>query len=292
MRNLFVTLGAISGLFVIFCAVVFGVPAYLASGPALHAEPADFSLSESWLVRPEARPEAVWEGDWGLDVFIIPPMADTLHKHGVISLLDHASETGDLLIDNGIMDPLSSIGAVYMPGLRVPTQASPTPDWSATRSDLVAALASYAETDNRGRALAIYSAMGAVGPVTDLETVLDEAGAGDLADRLVLIISPEDFDDPSLLVEGFPNAAVLSMDMETAPRSWGQRLALPSVATSWSMPEDAGAVRAALQAAADTALDRASQNARKMVEPFGAIEIVREAPVNKPCEAGLRCQRD
>lgn len=289
MRFSLVTIACLFGL---YSAAVWGIPAYLASGTVATAASPDFASDEGWLLRPEARTDAVWENGWALDVIVVPTVPDVLTGHGLLATHNDTIRTATLAQQNSAIEHLKGDGAVYIPAIRMPSPSTKSPDWSTARGDLVAALNEYAKTDNRGRAVAFFADGNSLELLNDLPGLLEEAEAIDLIDRTVLVVTASEVDIASLSLTAFPNAQHHAMGLAQVPATANRWLALPLTATYYVDPAEDDAVGSALDGAVSASLQRATDNARKTVEPFGGFEIVREAPVNKPCEAGLRCHRD
>ncbi|MEM9739407.1 MAG: hypothetical protein AAF829_06020 [Pseudomonadota bacterium] len=289
MRYLFVSLAAIAGLALFSVGIRIGVPAYLATGTPLGAEPADFTVDAGWIKRPETRPDAVWEGGWALDFFVLPPVPDTLQRHGSVSTDAGKAHTAVFSQTTDLVSLLEAHGAVYMPALRMPSQVTAAPDWEMTRSDLVSALSVYTNSDNRGRAMVFVADASTWWLVQSLSDILSAAGSPDVEDRVVLVMSPTVLAQPD---HSMSNAQYHSLNMHAAKGFLQHLLAMPQKAPTWQLPENTPESDNRIQSLVQDALERATQTSAKAVEPFGAIEIIREAPINRPCEAGLRCGRD
>lgn len=293
MRIIFYVLAGLLAVALIIACAVFGLPAYLASGTAPALDVPNFESDDGWILRPETPPPAVWEAGWAIDVIIVPQVPNTFDQAGLVSSETPGLETywrarneelGALFERHG--------AAVYMPSLRIPSQASQSPDWTAGRSDLERALQTYFERDNRGRAVMFYTEGESSTLLGALPDSLRAAGADEASDRILILASAGQSLKTDLLVsDGLANARPLILPLENQ-RSVTTLLAWPNSAEPLAIPGDGNAVDAQIEEAFSAAIERARTNARKSVEPFGAFETVREAPVNRPCEAGLRCQRD
>ncbi|MEL6661512.1 MAG: hypothetical protein AAFR33_00820 [Pseudomonadota bacterium] len=284
-------MAALLAVAILYASIVLGVPAYLASGAALEADAADFSTDEGWILRPDARPDAIWESGWAIDFIVLPQIPSTLHKHGLLATQSDSVSRTIRAQQSAAVDLLGAEGPVYMPALRLPTQASGTPDWNTSRDDLVAALSAYFEIDNRGRAVALYAEPPLDTLLTDVPQLLEEAGAASAADRVVLILKPGDSGASLTASDALPNAAVFELGLGQSSAGLSGLMSLPTPSTVWTLDQNAQTT-GSLGAAVAQALQRAESNARRTAEPFGAFEVVREAPINRPCEAGLRCRRD
>jgi hypothetical protein len=110
------------------------------TGPALPSF--DYAAAESWAVRPQTPPPAVWESGWAFDVVILASGAalQTGDADGVRRSRNKAEEEA-----RELASAFGTIGKVYVPFLRA----------SDPGSDLAPALAAYIANDNRGRALVI-----------------------------------------------------------------------------------------------------------------------------------------
>lgn len=154
----------------------------------------DYAEADSWAVRPETKPPAVWEMGWAFDVLVLA--SDAALGTGDGDAVGRArTKAADLAAT------FDDIGEVYVPFLRE----------SDLSGDLTAALTAYLANDNRGRALLV---------ATDL-TLTPEAAAAFTADPLlrdrfagVLVFGEE------AEAAGFPAAtdmaAVCSRRYETA----------------------------------------------------------------------------
>jgi len=130
------------------------------AGPPLQAF--DYSSADSWAVRPETKPPAVWETGWALDVLVLASGAAVGPGEGDArgrARAEAEEEAADLAA------AFDDIGEVYVPFLRA----------SDPGADLTAALTAYLANDNRGRALLI---------ATDLP-LTPEAAAAFAADPLL-----------------------------------------------------------------------------------------------------------
>jgi hypothetical protein len=110
------------------------------AGPALPSF--DYAAAESWAVRPQTPPAAVWESGWAFDVLILASGAalETGDADRARRSRNKAEEEA-----RELASAFDAIGKVYVPFLRA---SDPGPD-------LAAALAAYIANDNRGRALVI-----------------------------------------------------------------------------------------------------------------------------------------
>jgi hypothetical protein len=292
MRYFIYSAGALGGLFAVFAIAILGVPAALGSGQPLSPPAANFKTEEGWILRPDTQPDAVWESGWAIDVIMIPQVPDTLSRHGLVSTAAPRVSRRLEQRNKGLVELLQPHSAVYMPALRMPSQASSDADWDTARGDLAEALAIYLSADNRGRAIAFY-AEGETGRLLEgLPNLLQQAGDEGAIERVVILVSPSAPARPTAQVNTAPNGEVLELDLEPRAGSVLRFLAWPNPSQFWRVPDDTTELANELEAAFSAALKRVQDNAPKTVEPFGAIEIVREAPVNRPCEAGLRCRLD
>jgi len=292
MRYFIYSAGALGALIAVFAIVILGVPAILGSGQPLSPPAADFTTSEGWIVRPDTQPDAVWESGWAIDVIMIPQVPDTLSRHGLVSTTAPKVRRGLEQRNRGLVELLDAHGAVYMPALRLPSQASADADWETARGDLAQALASYLSADNRGRAIAFY-AEGETGRLLEgLPDLLRAAQDEGAIERVVMLVSPAAQGGWTAQANTTPNGEVLELGLEPGGGSVFRFLAWPNASEFWQVPGNTTELAIELEAAFRAAVSRAEANAPKTVEPFGAMEIVREAPVNRPCEAGLRCRRD
>ncbi len=292
MRYVIYSAGALGALIAVFAIVIHGVSAILGSGQPLSPPAADFTTREGWIVRPDTQPDAVWESGWAIDVIMIPQVPDTLSRHGLVSTTAPKVRRGLEKRNEDLVELLDAHGAVYMPALRMPSQASSDADWEAARGDLAEALASYLSADNRGRAIAFY-AEGETGRLLEgLPHLMQQARDERAIERVVILVSPAATAGWTAQVNTVPIGEALELGLEPGGGSALRFLAWPNPSEFWQVPDDTTELEAELETAFSAALSRVQDNAPKTVEPFGAMEIVREAPVNRPCEAGLRCRRD
>lgn len=158
----------------------------------------NYAEAESWAVRPEAPPPAVWESGWDIDVVLVsagaaiePGEAETAGKR----FQDSAKSLSDLSA------AFAPIGPVYAPLLRR----------AKTSADLEAALRHYLAEDNRGRAFVIAT-----------DTVLPDSFASSLAadpllrDRFAGILTFGDTPQAAGFAPGTNKADVCSRRYEAA----------------------------------------------------------------------------
>lgn len=102
----------------------------------------DYALADSWAVRPETKPPAVWETGWAFDVLVLANGAALGTGEGDAGSRARSKaeeEAADLA------EAFDGIGAVYVPYLRA----------SDLGSDVTSATSAYLANDNRGRALLV-----------------------------------------------------------------------------------------------------------------------------------------
>lgn len=122
----------------------------------------DYAEADSWAVRPETKPPAVWEMGWAFDVLVLA--SDAALGTGESDAGGRArTKAADKAAD--LAAAFDDIGEVYVPFLRE----------SDLSGDLTAALTAYLANDNRGRALLV---------ATDLP-LTPEAAAAFTADPLL-----------------------------------------------------------------------------------------------------------
>ncbi len=211
----------------------------------------DYAAPESWAVRPETPPPAVWEAGWDIDAVIISTgasietgAAETEERR----LLAAAKSLGTL------SEVFASIGPVYAPLVRA----------GNAEADIAAALQHYIEEDNRGRAFVIATD-------TALPAFLAEMLAADslLRDRFVGVLTFGETPDSAGFAPGTNKADVCSRKFE---REEGCTLAieLRKSGTNYSYSGE-GTPGGALTSGFTNWLH---DNASKLAEPLGDLEEV------------------
>lgn len=104
----------------------------------------DYTDAESWAVKPELQPPAVWEGDWDVDVVLIS-RAEALDPADTEDLQKQRDKSAGLLSERA--EALAKIGPVYAPYLRS----------ANIDEDVARALSQYQTADNRGRAFFVVT---------------------------------------------------------------------------------------------------------------------------------------
>lgn len=112
----------------------------VATGPALPTF--DYVNGDSWAVRPELPPPAVWETGWDIDVVLLAGEA-ALEISDTRAIEKRRVEAAGKL--NDLAGAFEKTGPVYAPYLRA----------ASLDEDTAAALSHYLSTDNRGRAFVI-----------------------------------------------------------------------------------------------------------------------------------------
>ena len=248
--------------------------------------PAPDPMSEAgWLLRPDTPPPAVWDSGWGIDVFMLPARPARAGGPVVISPSD-AERRSELVERTEVLaEPLSGLGPVYVPNLRLPSPAARAPDWGPARADLAAAFASYLETDNRGRAVLFAAPPGSEPLLGALAAPLSEAPEnvtvrmGGLVhfSGTTPVKPPQAICGPSIaercLVD-IPVSAVRAPLAFLSPR-------LPS---AWPAHEIVSPVtaRSALTVRRETVLAWLDKNAAREAEPLGGFETIEVAPIRRP----------
>lgn len=130
----------------ILLAVAIGAVVWSTREPEVVTGPAvptfDYTSADSWALRPETPPPAVWETGWDIDVVLIDAEA-ALEVNGDVALDKRLEDAAERLSD---LEPaFESIGHVYAPYLRA----------ANLDADTAAAITHYLQTDNRGRAFVI-----------------------------------------------------------------------------------------------------------------------------------------
>jgi hypothetical protein len=112
----------------------------IATGPAVPTF--DYAAEDSWAVKPDLPPPAVWETGWEVDVVILSAGA-ALQISDKVALENRRGDAAEELEDLGAA--FDRIGPVYAPYLRA----------ASLDADMAAALSAYIATHNRGRAFLI-----------------------------------------------------------------------------------------------------------------------------------------
>lgn len=259
--------------------------AWVTRGPPAGAPAPDPGTAEGWLMRPRAKPAAVWDSRWAVDIFMLPARPGLASAEGPVAAGDadmrrHLAERTQTLAA-----PLANIGPVYVPWLRLPGAASRDADWSEARSDLVAALAAYLETDNRGRAILFAAPPGSEPLLSGLAEGL-EAGSDRLSDRLGGIVhfsagSPLD-PPPGLCGPAIGENCVVTIPV-SARRGALSFLSpqLPGAMPGFEIDAPASA-GSALTVRRETILAWLERNAARPAEPLGGLEPIEVAPIRRP----------
>jgi hypothetical protein len=261
-----------------------GIPAWLSSGDPVSAATPDFHSQAGWIYRPETEPPAVWDDGWGVDFILLPHTPESLDKHGVISTASQPLRDRMISDSANLITLLSRHGGVYMPALRVSSAASPEPDMSATRTDLIAALSAYFETDNRGRGVALVAQDNHGALIEDPASLLAAAELEEVSDRIVLVIAPEG--QASGRSSELPNLQYATLPAETGGTHLASLMFLPNWPEFYDTIPDGEAASADLEIVVSAAVERLQENARKMVEPFGEMQAIEVPPIMRPDEPG------
>jgi hypothetical protein len=112
----------------------------IVTGPALPTF--DYATEDSWAVRPDAPPPAVWESGWDIDVLLLDTAA-ALEVSDDLTLEKRRDEAAERLEE--VASAFESIGPVYAPYIRA----------ASLDEDITAALSRYVADDNRGRAFVV-----------------------------------------------------------------------------------------------------------------------------------------
>jgi len=112
----------------------------VATGPAVPTF--DYAAGNSWAVKPDAPPPAVWETGWAIDVVLLDA-GSALEVSDTVGLEKRRNEAAEKLSDLGAA--FDSIGPVYAPYLRA----------ASLDEDAASAFTQYLASDNRGRAFVI-----------------------------------------------------------------------------------------------------------------------------------------
>jgi hypothetical protein len=112
----------------------------VATGPAVPTF--DYAAQDSWAVKPDPPPPAVWETGWEVDVVILSAGA-ALEVSDKVALRNRRDNAAGQLEDLGAA--FDRIGPAYAPYLRE----------ASLDADMAAALSAYIATRNRGRAFLI-----------------------------------------------------------------------------------------------------------------------------------------
>ena len=110
------------------------------TGPAVPTF--DYAAEDSWAVKPDLPPPAVWETGWEVDVVILSAAA-ALEISDKVALENRRGNAAEELED--LSAAFDKIGPVYAPYLRA----------ASLDADMAAALSEYLATHNRGRAFLI-----------------------------------------------------------------------------------------------------------------------------------------
>lgn len=276
---------ALAGLWLV--GVQLGYPLWLSSQPATRPAAPDFTSEAAWIVRPNPLPPAVWEGDWAVDVFLVPPRSASGTAPGQIDTMAEEARTQVLAQTQGLRESLSQLGAVYMPALRMPSPATRGGDWRPAEGDLAEALGAYMQRANRGRALVF-----AVPPSSmDLLPALEAAAAGqglDVSQRFLGVITlgePVGETVPATLCNEAVSPdcnLVLAIESSASPLALFQPRR-PGAPEAYSFVDREGEMRR-LVVFANNAVDALALGADKMVEPFGAIDVFEPTPILRPGE--------
>lgn len=276
---------AVVGLWLI--GVQLGYPLWLSGQPASRPAAPNFASETAWIVRPDALPPAVWEGDWAVDVFLIPPRPDVGRAPGHVDPTQPEVRTPLQAQTQDLREGLASLGAVYMPALRMPSPATRGGDWQAAEDDVAASLSAYMQRANRGRAVVFVVPPSSLDLLPALEAAAAAQGQ-DVSQRFLGVITlgePVSEDVPASLC----NAAVSpECNLVLAVDRAGNALNLfqprrPGAPESYKLSDPEGEARR-LAVYSNEAVGALALGADKMVEPFGVIEVFEPTPILRPGE--------
>lgn len=160
----------------------------VATGPAVATF--DYAAQDSWAVKPDLPPAAVWETGWEVDVIILSAGA-AIEISDKVALENRRDDAAGELEDLGAA--FDKIGPVYAPYLRA----------ASLDADMAAALSAYIATNNRGRAFLIatdHPLPALLVPAFESDTLLRDRFGG------VLFYG----DSATGLAEGVTSAAICS----------------------------------------------------------------------------------
>ncbi len=251
-----------------------------------HAAPSpDYATQAGWLIRPQSQPPAVWDSNWAIDVFMLPPRPGQGRAAGMIATDDANLRQHLAARAEGLADPLARIGPVYVPHLRQPAAASRQPDWSAAQRDLATAFSAYLENDNRGRAVLF-----AVPPGSEqLLPALGESLIGAppaLGERTVGLVHFSDAlqVEPPAMLCGPAVAGDCIVEIPVSARfDWKDFLSpnLPNASPEHEIISPMTA-RAALTVRRDSILAWLDRNGARPAEPLDSFETIGVAPIRRP----------
>jgi len=263
--------------------------AYFNQGEAATAPPPSYEGQDNWAHWPEPAPAPVWEAGWDVDVFLIPPMPAAAHRHGIMAASHPRARHSVVSRAEPLVGALSELGPVYMPLVRAPSPADRAPDWSESRADLAAALDTYLETRNAGRALVIAVPPGSgrlleavTRSVAQSQTGLDARLGGVVRFRQE---APKAI--PAQLCGQAAEALGCRIDIASRADSGVRKLVLPTLPGGSPLLELAApdAAQAALRARREELRAWLEANLAKRAEPLDGFETIEVAPVRKPGQA-------
>lgn len=249
------------------------------------AEAPDHTQGSGWLLRPENPPPAVWERGWAIDIFMLPARPGYGSRGKVIDPSLDAVRTQITERTEALAGPLSGIGPIYVPALRLPSPAIRDPDWSLAKSDLTNAFAAYLETDNRGRAILIAVPPGSEPLLGALSPPLAEASKN-LKDRMAGLVQyntdvpanpPDEICGPAIMQQCLISLPVMKAEAPLA-------ILAPNLPNAWPRHEIISPVtaRSALTVRRETVLAWLEKNGAREAEPLGGLETIEVAPIRRP----------
>lgn len=158
----------ITGLIVVALGAVLWSMRSTPAAPSPALPSFDYAADDSWAVKPELPPPAVWETGWEIDVVLLAN-GEALETGDADALIKARNAAAAEL--SKLSAALEPVGPVYAPLLRA----------AETENDAAAALTHYLSIDNRGRAFILVTDAplpGSLLPVLDADPLLRDRFGG------------------------------------------------------------------------------------------------------------------